>query len=158
MACRNGITPIESFDASLFNCRMAGEIKHFDPTRFIEKKELKKMGRFIQIGIAAADDAIKGSGLTIAPKRMPNASAFTSAAASADSKSSNASTGICSNTGRAVSRRSSFRRRSSISRPATFRFAPARKGRIPRPPLPVPRARIRSAIRSKSFSAAMPMR
>ena len=68
MACRNGITPIESFDASLFNCRMAGEIKHFDPTRFIEKKELKKMGRFIQIGIAAADDAVKGAGLTITPE------------------------------------------------------------------------------------------
>lgn len=65
MAGRNGITPIESFDASLFNCRMAGEIKHFDPARFIEKKDLKKMGRFIQIGIAAAEDAIKNSGLII---------------------------------------------------------------------------------------------
>jgi len=65
MAGRNGITPIESFDASLFNCRMAGEIKHFDPTRFIEKKDLKKMGRFIQIGIAAAEDAIRNSGLTL---------------------------------------------------------------------------------------------
>jgi 3-oxoacyl-[acyl-carrier-protein] synthase II len=65
MACRNGITPIESFDAAQFNCRMAGEIKHFDPTRFIEKKELKKMGRFIQIGIAAAEDAIKGAGLKV---------------------------------------------------------------------------------------------
>ena len=65
MAGRNGITPIESFDATLFNCRMAGEIKHFDPTRFIEKKDLKKMGRFIQIGIAAAEDAIRNSGLII---------------------------------------------------------------------------------------------
>jgi len=44
---------------------MAGEIKHFDPSRFIEKKEIKKMGRFIQMGIAAADDALSCSGLRI---------------------------------------------------------------------------------------------
>ena len=62
---RSGISRIESFDASLFNCRIAGEIKHFDPSRFIEKKEIKKMGRFIQMGIAAGDDALSSSGLQI---------------------------------------------------------------------------------------------
>jgi 3-oxoacyl-[acyl-carrier-protein] synthase II len=62
---RNGISPIESFDASAFNSRIAGEIKHFDPARFIEKKEIKKMGRFIQMGIAATHDALSSSGLEI---------------------------------------------------------------------------------------------
>jgi 3-oxoacyl-[acyl-carrier-protein] synthase II len=62
---RNGISGIESFDASAFNCRIAGEIKHFDPTRFIEKKEVKKMGRFIQLAVAAVEDAMAQSGLAV---------------------------------------------------------------------------------------------
>ncbi len=46
---------ITSFDATDFNCRIAGEVKGFDPANYIEKKEIKKMGRFIQFAIAAAD-------------------------------------------------------------------------------------------------------
>jgi 3-oxoacyl-[acyl-carrier-protein] synthase II len=65
LECRNGISRIESFDPSAFNSRIAGEIKHFDPSRFIEKKEIKKMGRFIQMGIAATHDALSASGLEI---------------------------------------------------------------------------------------------
>jgi 3-oxoacyl-[acyl-carrier-protein] synthase II len=65
MEGRNGISRIESFDATAFNCRIAGEIKHFDPARFIEKKEIKKMGRFIQLAIAATEDALSSSGLKV---------------------------------------------------------------------------------------------
>jgi 3-oxoacyl-[acyl-carrier-protein] synthase II len=65
MEVRSGISRIESFDATLFNCRIAGEIKHFDPARFIEKKEIKKMGRFIQLAIAASEDALRSSGLKV---------------------------------------------------------------------------------------------
>jgi 3-oxoacyl-[acyl-carrier-protein] synthase II len=62
---RNGITRIEQFDTTGFNCRIAGEVKDFDPARFIEKKEIKKMGRFIQFGIAASEFALTQSGLKI---------------------------------------------------------------------------------------------
>jgi 3-oxoacyl-[acyl-carrier-protein] synthase II len=65
MESRSGISFIESFDASLFNSKIAGEIKHFDPARFIEKKEIKKMGRFIQVAIAATEDALANSGLQV---------------------------------------------------------------------------------------------
>jgi len=65
---RSGISPIESFDATLFNSKIAGEIKHFDPSRFIEKKEIKKMGRFIQVAIAATQDALSSSGLEVTPE------------------------------------------------------------------------------------------
>ena len=55
----SGITRITQFDASPFDCQIAGEVKHFDPFHWIEKKELKKMGRFIQLALAATDFAVK---------------------------------------------------------------------------------------------------
>jgi 3-oxoacyl-[acyl-carrier-protein] synthase II len=57
----SGVATITSFDATAFDCRIAGEVKNFDPFRWIEKKELKKMGRFIQIALAAADFAVQMS-------------------------------------------------------------------------------------------------
>jgi 3-oxoacyl-[acyl-carrier-protein] synthase II len=62
---RNGIGPITAFDATHFNCRIAGEVKGFDPGDYIEKKEIKKMGRFIQFAIAAAEFALKASGFKV---------------------------------------------------------------------------------------------
>jgi 3-oxoacyl-[acyl-carrier-protein] synthase II len=60
---RSGIGPITQFDATEFNCRIAGEVKGFDPTRWIEKKEIKKMARFIQIAVAASEFAMASAGL-----------------------------------------------------------------------------------------------
>ena len=65
----NGIDTITSFDATEFSCRIAGEVKGFDPGTYIEKKEIKKMGRFIQFAIAAADFAVKGSNFKVDPEQ-----------------------------------------------------------------------------------------
>jgi 3-oxoacyl-[acyl-carrier-protein] synthase II len=62
VAGKSGVGPITLFDTTGFDCRIGGEIKNFDPFRWIEKKELKKMGRFIQVALAGADFAIKMSG------------------------------------------------------------------------------------------------
>ena len=61
-AGKSGIGPITQFDAAAFSCRIAGEVKGFDPANYIEKKEIKKMGRFIQFAIAAADFALETPG------------------------------------------------------------------------------------------------
>ncbi len=62
---KSGIGPITAFDATEFACRIAGEVKGFDPYQYIEKKEVKKMGRFIQFAIAASECALSGSSLKV---------------------------------------------------------------------------------------------
>ena len=57
----SGIAPITHFDTTGFDCTIAGEVKNFDPLNWIEKKDVKKMARFIQIGMAGADFAVKSA-------------------------------------------------------------------------------------------------
>ena len=59
VAGQSGIAPITLFDTTGFDCTFAGEIKNFDPLNWVEKKELKKLGRFIQVALAGADFAVK---------------------------------------------------------------------------------------------------
>lgn len=57
----SGVGPITQFDTNGFDCKIAGEVKNFDPLQWIEKKEIKKMARFIQIALAGADFAVKSA-------------------------------------------------------------------------------------------------
>ena len=59
---------VQEEDLPKFACQIAAEVKNFDPLQFIEKKELKKMGRFIHLALAAADEAMKASGLQVTPE------------------------------------------------------------------------------------------
>lgn len=65
LAGKSGVARITHFDSAQFACQIAAEVKNFDPLNFVEKKELKKMGRFIYLALAAADDAMKESGLQV---------------------------------------------------------------------------------------------
>jgi len=60
---KSGISAVESFDVSQYPCRIAGEIKDFDPSIYMEKKEAKRVDRFTQLGVAAALKAWSDSGL-----------------------------------------------------------------------------------------------
>jgi 3-oxoacyl-[acyl-carrier-protein] synthase II len=68
LAGQSGASRITRFDATAFACQIAAEVKNFDPLNFIEKKEVKKMGRFIHLAIAASDEALKMSALKITPE------------------------------------------------------------------------------------------
>lgn len=61
-----GIAPITAFDTTNFKVKLAGEVKDFDPTVAIDKKEARKMARFTQFAVVAADEAWKDSGLDMA--------------------------------------------------------------------------------------------
>jgi 3-oxoacyl-[acyl-carrier-protein] synthase II len=61
----SGITRVDAFDASAFSTRIAGIIRNFDVTQYLEPKEARKCDTFIHYGIAAAADAIKDSGIEV---------------------------------------------------------------------------------------------
>jgi len=62
---KNGVGPITRFDPSPFACRIAAEVKGFDPSLFIPKKEIKKMDTFIHYAMGAAHFAMEDSGLPV---------------------------------------------------------------------------------------------
>jgi 3-oxoacyl-[acyl-carrier-protein] synthase II len=65
MAGRSGADAIKRFDTEKFSVKFACEVKNFDPLKFIEKKEARKMGAFIHYAIAAAQEAMDNSGLEV---------------------------------------------------------------------------------------------
>ena len=62
---RNGIGPISLFDASQHKCRIAGEVKGFDPQQYLDGKEIKRMDRFAQFAVAASMQALADAQFTI---------------------------------------------------------------------------------------------
>jgi 3-oxoacyl-[acyl-carrier-protein] synthase II len=68
LAGASGMAPIQSYDTADHSVTFAAEVKNFDPLNFIDKKEARKMGRFIHFAFAAVDEAMKQSGLQITPE------------------------------------------------------------------------------------------
>jgi len=62
---RNGIGPITLFDPSRHDCRIAGEVKNFEPHAYMDRKEAKRMDRFAQFAVAASKQAIADAQFTI---------------------------------------------------------------------------------------------
>jgi 3-oxoacyl-[acyl-carrier-protein] synthase II len=73
VAGKSGIGPVTQFDASTFPTRIAGEVKGFDPERFMDRKEARRNDRFIQFALAAGGMAMEDAGLDLDredPERM----------------------------------------------------------------------------------------
>lgn len=62
---QSGIGPITLFDPSDMQCRIAAEVKAFDPTRYMSAKEARRNDRSVQLALAAAHQAVQDAGLTI---------------------------------------------------------------------------------------------
>jgi 3-oxoacyl-[acyl-carrier-protein] synthase II len=65
LAGRSGIGPVTRFDATRHATRFAGEIRDFDPLAFMDRKEVRKMDLFIQFALAAAELAVRDSGIPL---------------------------------------------------------------------------------------------
>ncbi len=76
IAGNSGVEAIRSFDASEYPVNFAAEVKNFDPLNFVDKKESRKMGRFIHLAIAATEEAIRQSGLVITPEMEERVGVF----------------------------------------------------------------------------------
>jgi 3-oxoacyl-[acyl-carrier-protein] synthase II len=68
LAGQSGVARITLFDPSQFACQIAAEVKSFDPLQFIDKKDARRMGRFIHLALAAAHEAMEMSGLKVTPE------------------------------------------------------------------------------------------
>jgi 3-oxoacyl-[acyl-carrier-protein] synthase II len=67
VAGKNGISDVTLFDASRHECRIAGEVRGFDPHTYLERKEAKRMDRFAQFAVAASLQALENAKLEITP-------------------------------------------------------------------------------------------
>ena len=66
---KSGIAPITRFNSTAFETKIAGEVKGFDPLRYVNKKELRRLDDFIIYALAAAEMAMTDAGLVIGEER-----------------------------------------------------------------------------------------
>jgi len=65
VAGKSGVAPITQFDTTGFPVTFAAEVKDFDPLKFVDKKESRKMARFIHLALGATEEALQSAGLKI---------------------------------------------------------------------------------------------
>ncbi|MAG35682.1 MAG: beta-ketoacyl-[acyl-carrier-protein] synthase II [Dehalococcoidia bacterium] len=69
LAGRSAVVPISTFDATEYPCRIAGEVKDFDPTDYIEAKDARRTDRFVQFSLVATQEALRDADLEVTEER-----------------------------------------------------------------------------------------
>src|SRR3977135_2906316 len=75
---RSGGASVEGFESSDLGVRIAGQVKNFDPTQYLDRKEARRMDRFLQLGMVASQEAMRDSGLKICPDNAEQGAATVS--------------------------------------------------------------------------------
>src|SRR3974390_2315927 len=76
LAGQSGVGPITRFDCSAFRVRIAGEVKGWEPTQWIERKKLKEMDRFTELALGAGAMAVGDAKLELSEEERPRAGCF----------------------------------------------------------------------------------
>jgi 3-oxoacyl-[acyl-carrier-protein] synthase II len=74
---QSGIALVEGFDRSDLDVKIAGQVKGFDPTAYLDKKEARRMDRFLQLGMVAAQEAVRDANLTVTPEEAEQVGVLT---------------------------------------------------------------------------------
>lgn len=78
VAAQSGIGPITLFDSAGLDTRFAGEVKDFDATRYMDRKEARRTDRYVQLAVAASREALSAADLTITPENSAEIGVFMS--------------------------------------------------------------------------------
>ncbi len=76
VAARSGVGPITLFDPTGFDTRFAAEVKGFDPTNYMDRKEARRTDRFVQFAVAATKEALRDAELEITPANRDEVGVF----------------------------------------------------------------------------------
>src|SRR2546428_9450955 len=71
VAGRSGIGPITRFDTTGLETTIAGEVRDFEPTDYMDRKEIRRADRFAQLAVAVAGQALKDASIEITPENAP---------------------------------------------------------------------------------------
>src|SRR5205085_4299082 len=65
---RSGVATVSRFETDDLDVRIAGEVKNFDPTQYLDRKEARRMDRFLQLGLVATQEAVRDAELRVTPE------------------------------------------------------------------------------------------
>ena len=76
VAGRSGVVPISTFDTTGYPCRIAGEIRGFDPTDYFEAKDVRRTDRFVQFSLVATQEALRDADLEVTEERADDTGVY----------------------------------------------------------------------------------
>ena len=73
---RSGVVPISTFDTTGYPCRIAGEVRGFDPTDYFDAKDVRRTDRFVQFSLVATQEALRDADLEVTEERADHTGVY----------------------------------------------------------------------------------